>query len=96
MSEETKQLETPIVPPSAAPEVVKKRSFVGLIPGELHGGSKLNYQPITPPTEAEIHGNLLKEVGKMSSQEYVRWKRDPNNAQKLQAALAWKKSQRSL
>jgi hypothetical protein len=92
---EIKQPDTPITP-TPIPEVQRRSFNSGLVPGELHGGSKLNYQPTTPPTEEEIHGNLMKEVGKMSSQEYVRWKRDPNNAHKLQAALAWKKSQRSL
>lgn len=95
MSEEIKQPETPIVPQSAAPEV-KKRSFnSGIIPGELHGGNKLNYQPITPPTEEEIHRATLQEVGKLGTgPEFLRWKRKNND--RLQAALAWKKSQRSL
>jgi hypothetical protein len=94
MADETKQSDLPIVPPSAAFTIVKKKSHGGLVPGEsLHGGSRLNYLPATPTPESEIHSATLKEIAGLSGSAFLKWKRTGDNATRLARALAFKKEQ---
>jgi hypothetical protein len=70
----------------------KKRNFSGgIVPGSLSGRRPIVSMPVEEENE---HSELLKRVGKMGT-EFRAWKKDPDNARALDAALRWKSEQGS-
>jgi hypothetical protein len=79
MSDEIKKADPPAgITPEALTPPVKPRSFNGgLVPGETFKGVRPVFEK--PISQEETDAATVRRVGKMETQEYKRWIKDPAN-----------------
>lgn len=76
------------------PFVSRRVPVGGIEPGSLRGLRPDNPVLQSPEDSNDVHRATLKEIGALSALDFIKWKKQEGNSQRMAAALKFKREQK--